>query len=131
MKTWIKIVGAVILVAILCQGTLSYAQTTTFKQTYIYRLDGDIPQPTGLEKGLTKLGRGLSNILFGWAEIPRTFDQKLKEGRPLQYLVGVVPVLGTARAVMRTATGVFETVTFPYSDRDVNYGAVLEPEYLF
>jgi putative exosortase-associated protein (TIGR04073 family) len=101
------------------------------QQTYEFNLDGDIPAPTGFEKGLTKLGRGLSNILFGWAEIPVTFHKKLKEGKSLQYLVGVVPVLGTARAIMRTTTGVFEAVTFPYSDRDVNYKAVLEPEYLF
>jgi putative exosortase-associated protein (TIGR04073 family) len=91
----------------------------------------EIPEPTGVERALTKLGRGLSNILFGWAEIPVTFDKKLKQGRPLGYLVGVVPVLGTARAVMRTTTGVFEVVTFPLSDRDVNYEAIIEPEYLF
>ena len=91
----------------------------------------EIQNPTGLEKSMTKLGRGLSNVLFGWAEIPVTFDEKLKQGKSLQYLVGVVPVLGTTRAVMRTGTGVFEMVTFPFSDRDVNYEAVLEPEYLF
>jgi putative exosortase-associated protein (TIGR04073 family) len=91
----------------------------------------EIQNPTGLEKSMTKLGRGLSNVLFGWAEIPVTFDEKLKQGKSLQYLIGVVPVLGTTRAVMRTGTGVFEMVTFPFSDRDVNYEAVLQPEYLF
>ena len=97
----------------------------------IYDPDVDLPKPTGLEKSLTKLGRGLSNILFGWAEIPLTFDRKVKEGKPLAYLVGVVPVLGTARAAMRMGTGVFEAVSFPFSDKDVNYEAVLEPEYIF
>ena len=97
----------------------------------LYDPDEDLPKPTGLEKSLTKLGRGLSNVVFGWAEVPMTFDRKMKEGKPLGYLVGVVPVLGTARAVMRTGTGVFEAVTFPFSDKDVNYDAVLEPEYLF
>lgn len=96
-----------------------------------YDSDDDLPKPTGVEKGLTKLGRGISNVLLGWAEIPVTFDKKLQEGKPLAYLVGVVPVLGTARALMRTSTGVFEMVTFPLSDRKVNYGAVLEPEYIF
>lgn len=91
----------------------------------------DLPKPTGLEKALTKLGRGLSNILFGWAEIPLTFDRKLKDGKPLAYLVGVVPVLGTARAFMRTSTGVFEAVSFPFTDKAINYEAVLEPEYIF
>ena len=97
----------------------------------IYNPDEDLPRPTGLEKRLTKLGRGFSNIMFGWAEIPVTFDRKLDEGKPLAYLLGVVPVLGTARAFMRTGTGVFEVVSFPFSDKDVNYDAVLEPEYIF
>lgn len=97
----------------------------------IYNPDIDLPKPTGFEKRLTKLGRGISNILFGWAEIPVTFDRKLKEGKPLAYLVGVVPVLGTARAIMRTGTGVFEAVSFPVSDKAVNFDAVLEPEYIF
>ncbi len=49
----------------------------------------------------------------------------------MAYLVGVSPVLGTARALMRTGSGVFEMVTFPFTDKDVNYEAVLEPEYIF
>ncbi|MBI2422631.1 MAG: exosortase system-associated protein, TIGR04073 family [Candidatus Hydrogenedentes bacterium] len=97
----------------------------------IYNPEEDLPKPTGLEKRLTKLGRGLSNIMFGWAEIPVTFDRKLDEGKPLAYLLGVAPVLGTARAFMRTGTGVFEVVSFPFSDKAVNYEAVLEPEYIF
>lgn len=109
--------------AVLSATTLVYAQT--------YNPDVDLPKPTGLEKSLTKLGRGLSNIMLGWAEIPVTFDKNLKKGKPLGYLIGVAPVLGTARAVMRTSTGVFETVSFPFSDKDVNYDAVLEPEYIF
>ncbi len=96
-----------------------------------YDPDQMIIPPTGFEKRLTKLGRGFSNILFGWAEIPVTFDRKLKEGKGLQYLLGVVPVLGSTRAVMRTATGVFEMVTFPYSDKEINFEPLLEPEYLF
>ncbi len=77
------------------------------------------------------MGRGLSNILLGWTEIPLTWDKKMREGNPLLYLIGVAPVLGTARAVMRTGSGVFEVVTFPLSDRAINYEATIEPEYLF
>ncbi|MBI1317904.1 MAG: exosortase system-associated protein, TIGR04073 family [Candidatus Hydrogenedens sp.] len=100
-------------------------------QAQIYDPDVDLPKPTGLEKRLEKLGRGVSNILWGWAEIPVTFDKKLKEGKPFAYLFGVAPVLGTARAIMRTSTGVFEAVSFPFSDDDINFEAVLEPEYIF
>lgn len=106
-------------------------QSAPLVSAQIYDPDVDLPKPTGFEKSLTKLGRGLSNIMFGWAEIPMTFDRKLKEGKPFAYLFGVVPVLGTARALMRTSTGVFEAVSFPFSDADVRYEAVLEPEYIF
>lgn len=100
-------------------------------QAQLYNPDLDLPKPTGMEKALTKMGRGISNIAFGWAEISMTFDKNLKKGKPLGYLVGVTPVLGGARALMRTGTGVFETVSFPFSDKEVNYDAVLEPEFLF
>jgi putative exosortase-associated protein (TIGR04073 family) len=110
-------------VAVLFAATVVYAQS--------YNPDIDLPKPTGLEKSLTKLGRGLSNVLLGWAEIPVTFDKNLKKGKPLGYLVGVAPVLGTARAVMRTSTGFYEAVSFPFSDKEINYEAVLEPEYIF
>lgn len=120
---WVAAVALVVAVAFLLQVAPVLAQS--------YDPDEDLPRPTGIEKALTKLGRGLSNIMFGWAEIPMTFDKKLKEGKPLSYLLGVAPVLGTARAVMRTSTGVYEAVSFPFSDRKVNYEAVLEPEYIF
>ncbi len=131
MGMWKRILCVVLAVALCAAfvpvGHVASAQT----QVEIYDPWGELPRPTGIEKALTKLGRGLSNVLLGWAEIPVTFDEKLKKGRPLGYLIGVVPVLGTGRAIMRTGTGVFEVATFPFSDHDVNYEAVLEPEYIF
>lgn len=118
-----KILALVIMLAFIIQPIVAIAQE--------YNPDEDLPKPTRFEKSLTKLGRGISNIIFGWAELPMTFDKKLKEGKPLGYLVGVVPVLGTARAVMRTSTGVFEVVTFPVTDKEVNFRPILEPEFLF
>lgn len=122
-RFFVTMIGMVLLAALLMQALPAGAQ--------LYDPDKDLPKPTGMEKSLVKLGRGLSNVLLGWAEIPVTFDRKYKEGKPLAYLVGVVPVLGTARAFMRTGAGVFEMVTFPFSDKDVNFEAVLEPEYIF
>lgn len=122
-KIWIAVVAGVLAVVIMLGVTPVMAQS--------YDSDDDMPRTTGVEKALTKLGRGLSNVMFGWAEVPVTFDTKLKQGKPFAYLFGVVPVVGTARAFMRTSTGVFEMVSFPFSDRSVNYEAVLEPEYIF
>lgn len=118
-----KVILLMVLFSICFQPLLAFAQE--------YNPDEDLPKPTRFEKSLTKLGRGLSNIMFGWAEIPLTFDKKLKEGKPFGYLFGVAPVLGTARAVMRTGTGVFEAVTFPVTDKEVNFQPILEPEFLF
>lgn len=118
-------------VAVLLSAALILPLAANGQERITYDPDDEIPAPTGVERALTKLGRGFSNIMFGWAEIPVTFDKKLKEGKPLAYLLGVVPVLGTARAVMRTTTGVFEVVTFPFSDHDINYEAILEPDYIF
>lgn len=118
-----------LLVAALVIVALAFQVSPVFAQ--VYDPETDLPKTTGLEKRMTKLGRGLSNVMLGWAEIPKTFDEKLKQGKPLAYLLGVVPVLGTTRAVMRTSTGIFEAVSFPFSDRDVNFEAVLEPEYIF
>ncbi|MBP8132194.1 MAG: exosortase system-associated protein, TIGR04073 family [Candidatus Hydrogenedentes bacterium] len=123
--------GKFVLVAVTGLLALAIFVETPLVVAQNFNPDLDLPKPTGFEKVLTKLGRGISNILLGWAEIPVTWDRKLKEGKPLGYLVGVAPVLGTARAFIRTGTGVFEVVTFPFSDRDVNYEAVLEPDYIF
>ena len=96
-----------------------------------YDPDDEIPTPTLLEKRLTKMGRGLSNVAFGWTELPLTFHRKLNEGRPLTYLLGVVPILGTVRVGMRMGVGVYEFFTFFTSSQEVNFEAILEPEYLF
>ena len=120
---WVGVVAMVLVTALILQTAPVRAQS--------YDPDEDLPKVTGVEKALTQLGRGLSNIMLGWAEIPVTFDKSIKKGKPLGYLLGVAPVLGTARAVMRTSTGVFEVVSFPFTDRDVNYEAVLQPEFIF
>lgn len=122
-RIWVGMVATILVAALVFQSVPVLAQS--------YDPDEDLPKATGVEKALRKLGRGLSNIMLGWAEIPVAFDNGVKKGKPLGYLLGVAPVLGTARAVMRTSTGVFEVVSFPFSDREVNYEAILEPEFIF
>jgi putative exosortase-associated protein (TIGR04073 family) len=122
-QAWVIAAILLLALAVVLMGMPAMAQS--------YDPDEDLPVQTGVEKALTKLGRGLSNIMLGWAEIPVTLNKKMKAGKPLGYLIGVVPVLGTARAMMRTSTGMFEVVSFPFSDREVNYDPILEPEYIF
>ncbi len=122
-NSWVKLLAVAVILGVLAPTFAAIADS--------YDPDQMIVPPTGFEKRLEKLGRGLSNVLLGWAEIPVTFDKKLKQGKPLGYLIGVVPVLGGTRAVLRTSTGLFEMFTFPVTDPEVNFEAILEPAYIF
>lgn len=123
LRSRARLISTLVLVAFTIGGGAALAQS--------YDPDQDIPKPTLWEKRLNKLGRGISNIMFGWAEIPLTFDRKMKEGKPLAYLLGAVPVVGTAKALVRTGVGIKEVFTFSKTSPEVNYEAILEPEYVF
>lgn len=110
---------------------LSLCLSTSGASAQSYDPDQEIPKPTVFEKRIDKLGRGFSNVLFGWTEIPLTWDHKMKQGKPLTYLLTTAPLMGLVRGVMRTGTGVYEVFTFPLDREENNYAAVLEPEYLF
>lgn len=102
-----------------------------FAEAQSYDPDQDLPIPTVFEKRVNKLGRGLTNILFGWTEIPVTWDQKIRQGKPLTYLIGTASVIGVTKAFMRTGVGVYEAVTFYGSGSERRYEPILEPEYIF
>ena len=110
---------------------VSLSLSSSLANAQHYDPDQELPKPTVLEKRFEKLGRGLSNVFFGLTEIPMTLDHKLKQGKPLTYLLTTAPVMGVARAVVRTGTGVYEVFTFPADRQDNNYETIIEPEYLF
>lgn len=112
-----------LVIVLLVNGSVALAQSYDPEQT--------VPKPTLFEKRLNKFARGVTNILFGWAEIPKTFDQKLKEGKPLTYLLAGAPIVGTVKALIRTGTGVYEVATFRSTKPNVNYEPILKPEYIF
>jgi putative exosortase-associated protein (TIGR04073 family) len=74
----------------------------------------DIQDPPSNDYGPTrKLGRGISNVVFGWSEIPHTIAQvNEREGNAAAAGYGVVR--GVGRAWMRFHTGLFDIVTFPF-----------------
>lgn len=110
---------------------LALCFSTSLASAQSYDPDQELKPPTVFEKRVEKLGRGIGNILFGWTEIPVTWHKKMKQGKPLQYLLSTAPLMGTVRAFMRTGVGVYEVVTFPGDTVDNNYEPILEPEYLF
>jgi len=76
-----------------------------------------------LHPAFEKLGRGASNALGGWLEIPLNIQQRYTEqdtGGSL--FTGVV--YGVVKGVVRTGVGVYEAVTFflPYPE---NYAPIL------
>ena len=74
----------------------------------------DIQDPPSNDYGPTrKLGRGLSNLLFGIAELPATIAKtNEREGNSAAAGYGVARGLG--RSSMRVQAGVFEFLTFPF-----------------
>ncbi|MCH7908949.1 MAG: exosortase system-associated protein, TIGR04073 family [Candidatus Hydrogenedentes bacterium] len=122
-RFWLKVAVIVVVTVFGMTGSLAYAQS--------YDPDQTVPTPSKLQKRINKLGRGLSNVLFGWTEIPLTFDKKMRAGKPLAYLLTTSLVTGATKGVMRTGVGFYEVLTFPQGGEEVNYEAILEPEYLF
>ncbi|MDD5669919.1 MAG: exosortase system-associated protein, TIGR04073 family [Candidatus Omnitrophica bacterium] len=87
------------------------------------------------DDALRKLGRGITNAVFGSAEIPaeifRTKEKSEMEGGGKEGGNLVVGTLkGLFKAVVRTGVGVYEVATFliPVPSR---YKPVVEPEFLF
>ena len=77
---------------------------------------------------MNKLGRGISNVLTGWVEIPKQVGKSVRELDPFTGLV-VGTVKGIGWGYARTVTGVYEVLTFPFPT-PANYSPLLEPEFI-
>jgi putative exosortase-associated protein (TIGR04073 family) len=82
----------------------------------------DIQDPPSSDYGPTrKLGRGLSNAVFGWSELPVTVATvNDREGNSAAAGYGVVR--GVGRSFARFGVGLYELVLFPFP---VNRGTYL------
>jgi putative exosortase-associated protein (TIGR04073 family) len=85
----------------------------------------DIQDPPSNDYGPTrKLGRGLSNLVFGLAELPTTIAKiNAREGNSAAAGYGVVRGLG--RSCMRVQSGLFEFLTFPFPTTHRTYYPLL------
>jgi putative exosortase-associated protein (TIGR04073 family) len=63
------------------------------------------------QNAMTKLGRSLSNIVFGITEIPATVIEN--DHRNGNGALGTGLVLGAGRTLARMGAGIYEFVTFP------------------
>ena len=76
-----------------------------------------------LHPAFQKLGRGLSNALAGWMELPVNVQERYsRSDTGGSFFTGVA--YGLVKGVVRTAVGVYETVTFflPYPE---NFAPIL------
>ena len=78
---------------------------------------------------LRKLGRGLTNAATGLIEIPK---QVITISKNDNLLLGLTWgwVKGIAVGLLRTASGIYETVTFPIP-APAEYQPIMEPEFVF
>jgi putative exosortase-associated protein (TIGR04073 family) len=88
----------------------------------------DIQDPPSNDYGPTrKLGRGLSNLVFGIAELPVTIAKvNAREGNSAAAGYGVVRGLG--RSGMRMGSGLFEFLTFPFPTKHHTYYPLLRSD---
>ena len=88
----------------------------------------DIHDPPSNKQGPTrKLGRAVSNILYGWSELPHTIAKvNTEEGNSAAGGYGVVR--GVGRSVMRMQAGIFELLTWPIPAVRGSYFPVLESD---
>lgn len=88
----------------------------------------DIHDPPSNDYGPTrKLGRGISNVLFGWSELPTTVA-KINQDEGNSAAGGYGVVRGVGRSFMRMHAGIFEILTWPVPVVRGTYFPVLESD---
>ena len=89
----------------------------------------DIQDPPANDYGATrKLGRGLSNVAFGWAEFPVQIARvNEREGNSAAFGCGLVRGLG--RTYMRFHAGLWEMFSFPFPVNQGTYRPILPSHY--
>ena len=103
---------------------LTAALVLTFA-TFSY---ADIQDPPSKDYGPTrKLGRGLSNLVFGIAELPVTIA-KINEREGNSAAAGYGVVRGLGRSGMRMGSGLFEFLTFPFPTKHHTYYPLLRSD---
>jgi putative exosortase-associated protein (TIGR04073 family) len=87
----------------------------------------DIQDPPSNNYGPTrKLGRGISNVVFGIAELPTTIA-KINEREGNSAAAGYGVVRGLGRSYLRFHAGLFEIFSFPFPVNRGTYYPILRP----
>jgi putative exosortase-associated protein (TIGR04073 family) len=89
---------------------------------------GDIQDPPAAQYGpARKFGRGVSNMLFGWSEVPSTIAKvNEREGNHAAASYGVI--CGANRAAVRFGAGFYEVFLWPFPLYKGSYYPVLRDD---
>lgn len=79
-------------------------------------------------KFLHKLGRGITNMLTGWIEIPKNIAVNWEKTDPFTGLI-VGSIKGIGWSWTRTVSGLYDVFTFPFPVPE-NYRPLMEPEFV-
>jgi putative exosortase-associated protein (TIGR04073 family) len=94
-----------------------------YKGYGVNQLDKDYDTILGTSP-LHRLGRGLSNVIFGFWEIPQNaMDVTKDQGPAAGFTYGLI-ARGLSRFVVRELTGVWEIITFAKGGKEI-----IQPEY--
>lgn len=111
-----KIGALVLMTAILMAGTASAAGDDAYRQQ------------SDFGKMMHKLGRGVTNVVTCWVEIPRNIAIEWEKTDPVTgFVIGTVK--GTGWTLARVVSGVYETVSFPFPV-PADYEPLMEPEFV-
>lgn len=73
----------------------------------------DIQAPPGAQYGrIGKLSRGLANMLYGWTEVPSSWERAVTTDGSSYGLYGLL--WGGHKTAVRFGWGLYEVVTFPF-----------------
>lgn len=78
----------------------------------------------------TKLGRGASNLAFGWFEVVNEMGQQSDKHGPLIGVPGGI-LRGAVFGIGRTLAGALEVVTFLLPNGERGYAPIVMPESVF
>ena len=82
-----------------------------------------------VKKALSKLLRGVTNVLTGWVEIPKRVHETTEaSGAGAGFTYGVLR--GVGYGFVRTAAGAYEVITFPVP-APPDFRPVMHPAYVF
>ena len=71
-----------------------------------------LPAPAGAQDPIHKAGRGVTNVLTGWIELPKQIHMGSQEANPVTGLAWGL-VKGVGLTLLRGGIGLYEALTFP------------------